>query len=113
LSLKKKWSLFLAYQTQVMRTFVLNQIPIQEINVTYTGFFSNRNICSVKINCTLHDFPSSCNVLDLPLSIKLKNRQSEPKENSFTAVAITEMNSLDVWSINENGILTHENDGSE
>ncbi|MBC6415462.1 MAG: type II secretion system protein [Bdellovibrionales bacterium] len=78
----------------------------------YTGFFSNRNTCSVKTNCTLHDFQGFCNV-GLSSDVKSKITQSEAKENSFTAVAITEMNSLDVWSINEDGILTHENDGSE
>ena len=76
------------------------------------GFFSNRNTCSVKTNCTLHDFQGSCNV-GLSSDVKSKITQSEAKENSFTAVAITEMKSLDVWSINEKGIPKHENDGSK
>ncbi|MBC6415843.1 MAG: hypothetical protein GDA46_05575 [Bdellovibrionales bacterium] len=77
------------------------------------GFFSNRNTCSVKTNCTLHDFKSSsCNVF-IPSNVESTIKQSSAKQDSFTAVAITEMKSLDVWSINEDGILTHENDGSD
>ncbi|MBC6415994.1 MAG: hypothetical protein GDA46_06370 [Bdellovibrionales bacterium] len=51
-------------------------------------------------------------MLGLPSRVKSKINQSSADKDSFTGVAITEMNSLDVWSINKKGISKHENDGS-
>ncbi|MBC6415746.1 MAG: hypothetical protein GDA46_05065, partial [Bdellovibrionales bacterium] len=45
----KRWSLYLVYQTQVMGTFVLNQKPIQSINVTYTGLRDEDFTCEDEI----------------------------------------------------------------
>ena len=83
------------------------------VGESYKKFFPQSNTCSVKTNCTLHDFKSSSCKVFIPSKVESIIKQSSAKQDSFIAVAVTEMNSLDVWSINEKGIPKHENDGSK